>query len=390
MINQEQNEGAIHEARTRKTVDIGGETFIPFRFLRACTFKSLSLTDGAVLIGGTLGEEDLSEKFSPDGVAVAAGTFLVLNVRNEADHAQEIVATIHASGEHGAEAEGIPLFANGSHVATSVPAPAGRGPREASNERPRETGRGREAAESEAEVSSAGVANGAPAPRGFPPIAAEQQVEEPPEELAEEPPPPPAVPTGTSRTLLFRPDAEALLAVFEMGALLSPMTRASLAHQFDASIGGDPTAEVTSDENDVILTLAAVDAERLFEAVQFHHEYHLEDTGILIEGLQAALGLIEQQESTTSGDTNEDDTDENEVSTSEPRSEKEEEDFRLAQRPASQARSLEANEGSLLSIAETIPGSPLDRNKTAETVPDQGNPPGNNGEGRDEHSSAVS
>ena len=381
---------SIYEAPTRKPVDIGGEAFIAFRFLRACTFASLSLTEGAVLIGGTLGEEDLNEKFSPDGVEVKAGTFLVLNVRNEGDHAQEIVATIHAHGEHGAEAEVIPLFANGSPLdsvrrdSTANGAPRPRGiPPIAPNERPREAGlerqgAGREAAKSDAAVSSRG---------GSLPLKAEIKDLSPS--------------TGATRLLLFRPDVEALLSVFELGAPLSEMTRASLDSQLAA---GPVSDEVTSSQNDVILTLAAVDVERLSEAIRFHQEYDLEDTGILI-GLQVALGLIEQ---TTSGPRSgekrgvslgDSDTVEDEVTTSEPRGEeKEEKDFRLAlapanagARPASQARSLEANEGSSLSIAsDEMRGSdPDDGNGNLKIDPHDGHE-GQNGEGRDEHSSAVS
>ena len=361
---------SIYEAPTRKPVDIGGEAFIAFRFLRACVFQSLSLTEGAVLIGGTLGEEDLSERFSPDGVEVKAGTFLVLNVRNEGDHTQEIVATIHAHGEHGAEAEVIPLFANGSPLdsvrrdSTANGAPRPRGiPPIAPNERPREAGlerqgAGREAAKSDAAVSSRG---------GSLPLKAEIKDLSPS--------------TGATRLLLFRPDVEALLSVFELGAPLSEMTRASLDSQLAA---GPVSDEVTSSQNDVILTLAAVDVERLSEAIRFHQEYDLEDTGILI-GLQVALGLATsdprsgQERGASLNDSKE------------VQNESEGRGAAVEDQPTEQLTQNEkANEGSLLSIAETIPGSSLDRNRTTEIVPDQGDPPGNNGEGRDEHSSAVS
>ena len=356
MSNQEQNTDAVYEAPTRKPVDIDGEAFIAFRFVRACTFTSLSLTDGAVLIGGTLGEEDLSERFSPDGAEVKAGTFLVLNVRNEGDHAQEIVATIHAHGEHGPEAEVIPLFANGSPL------------------------------DSVRRDPTASTANGTPPPRGIPPIviAASENDERAHETNASlsataSPGPRPAARARSSlgdvRLLIFRPDVEALLSVFELGAPLSEMARASL----DSQLAADPVSdEVTSSQNDVILSFASVDAERLREAIQFHQEYDLEDTGILIEGLQVALGLIKVSP--------QEDSQKDEV-----QNESEGRGAAVEDQSTEQlTQNDKANEGSLLSIAETIPGSSLDRNRTTEIVPDRGDPPGNNGEGRDEHSSAVS
>lgn len=319
--------GTIYEVETRKPIGPDDEGFIPYHFRQACTLERVVLSEDAVLLNVMLGEQDLGADVA--SVPVKAGAYLVLNVRNAADIAQDITAEIHVRDVHGPEAArspftifngggGSPSGANGAHEAAHPEQDAPRTPRSLSDN---------DARRSQVVIQSIAAELASP-PRGIdavqPQAVATVLAPEPTASLRW---------VGKSDIILYREDAEALLRAFEYSSPISDTLRASLNLQFLMAEEDTHTNRVLSPENEVILILAPSDAEMLADAIQFRQEYHLEDTGILIQALQSALegkhaneGVVEAE---TQGAQDEAQVD------------------------------VMANEGSLLSIAEEVPGHPV-------------------------------
>ena len=335
----------VYEVQTRKPVAPTEETFISHRFTRACNLDRIALTGGAVLIEAILGDTDLDADFVP-GTPVTSGTVLVLNVRNDAEMAQDIVAAIHVSGEHGPEAE-----------ATSITIFNGVGRTAAAHQI-------LNGAVSDEPLASSMRAAPAAAPRGIGVASSPADPKDRPN-VDIDPgtqPIPSLMPLndGETRIVLYAEDAEALLSFLLYHAPITEALRVSLDYQFQMSqelahVEAAISRNVLSAMNEVILTLEATVAEALIDAIQYRQEYELEerlgDTRILIQALETALQLPTSNEVQT------------EVADAETN----------ANRKVSEIVE-EANEGELLSIAVTEPSvEGSDKMTEIDDVPDPGN-----------------
>lgn len=380
----------VYEAQTRKPVEPEAEGNIPHRFKRACIIDAIEIAPpGAGFVNVAVGDRDLDpdEIRSIRGAKAEMGDFLVATVRNDGTEPTDIAIAIHVRGEHGPEAEGIPLtILNGGSSFSPADFSAGTRASAARSEdeemaptepepAPRRSKRdgGVEVRARAPEIASA--------PRTF--------VIPKPAKEAEAPlptPPPRAVVDGDVRGVrLYRPDADALLRTLEYSAPISTALRASLDHQFAMAYDqdhGSIGAESSGPGDEALVWLAPHDLQRLHEAIQYRQEYHLEDTGILIQALQTALEITPPPEQQATSPEAAIET--NEPEETEPDTMSEGEDQEDANRQVSESdedanrkvsedeEDVEVNEGEMLSIAaETT---------EVEPVPDSGDAPKTSGQ----------